>query len=70
MIKLAHMLYIFLKDQLHSLCVVSPMHHRLFLTMDPTYGELSHAMRNRGIELYICPPEVRTDTHSQRQRLQ
>lgn len=26
---------------------------RLFLTMDPKYGELSRAMRNRGIELFM-----------------
>lgn len=26
---------------------------RLFLTMDPKYGELSRAMRNRGIEIYM-----------------
>ncbi|XP_028997386.1 midasin [Betta splendens] len=26
---------------------------RLFLTMDPVHGELSRAMRNRGVELYI-----------------
>ncbi|AJV76513.1 Mdn1p [Saccharomyces cerevisiae YJM450] len=26
---------------------------RLFLTMDPKYGELSRAMRNRGVEIYI-----------------
>ncbi|CAI5759429.1 unnamed protein product [Candida verbasci] len=28
---------------------------RLFLTMDPKYGELSRAMRNRGIEVYMEP---------------
>ncbi|XP_075869163.1 midasin [Nelusetta ayraudi] len=26
---------------------------RLFLTMDPAHGELSRAMRNRGVEIYI-----------------
>ncbi|QID86702.1 AAA ATPase midasin [Saccharomyces pastorianus] len=26
---------------------------RLFLTMDPKYGELSRAMRNRGVEIYM-----------------
>jgi len=26
---------------------------RLFLTMDPRYGEISRAMRNRGIEIYM-----------------
>lgn len=28
---------------------------RIFLTMDPRYGELSRAMRNRSIEIYIAP---------------
>ncbi|KAF4092103.1 hypothetical protein AMELA_G00017110 [Ameiurus melas] len=26
---------------------------RLFLTMDPTHGEISRAMRNRGVEIYV-----------------
>jgi len=26
---------------------------RLFMTMDPAHGELSRAMRNRGVEVYI-----------------
>ncbi|KZF21610.1 midasin [Xylona heveae TC161] len=30
---------------------------RLFLTMDPRYGELSRAMRNRSIEIYLYPFE-------------
>lgn len=28
---------------------------RIFLTMDPRYGELSRAMRNRSIEIYVAP---------------
>lgn len=32
---------------------------RLFLTMDPKYGELSRAMRNRGIELFMDSLEQR-----------
>ncbi|PVD28815.1 hypothetical protein C0Q70_11410 [Pomacea canaliculata] len=28
-------------------------HFRLFLTMDPKHGEISRAMRNRGVEIYI-----------------
>ncbi|ODV67088.1 midasin [Hyphopichia burtonii NRRL Y-1933] len=28
---------------------------RLFLTVDPKYGELSRAMRNRGVEVYMDP---------------
>lgn len=30
-------------------------HFRLFLTMDPRHGELSRAMRNRSIEIFIEP---------------
>lgn len=26
---------------------------RLFLSMDPVHGEISRAMRNRGLEIYI-----------------
>ncbi|KAI9815509.1 MAG: hypothetical protein M1827_002643 [Pycnora praestabilis] len=29
---------------------------RLFLTMDPRHGELSRAMRNRAVEIFIFPP--------------
>lgn len=31
---------------------------RIFLTMDPQHGELSRAMRNRNIELYMPMPEA------------
>ncbi|XP_072761011.1 midasin [Anoplolepis gracilipes] len=30
---------------------------RLFLTMDPRYGEISRAMRNRGVEIYMFGPK-------------
>ncbi|XP_076242744.1 midasin [Calliopsis andreniformis] len=30
---------------------------RLFLTMDPRYGEISRAMRNRGVEISIIMPQ-------------
>ncbi|KAL6259531.1 hypothetical protein P5V15_009448 [Pogonomyrmex californicus] len=30
---------------------------RLFLTMDPRYGEISRAMRNRGVEIYMLGPK-------------
>ncbi|TKA35072.1 hypothetical protein B0A54_14581, partial [Friedmanniomyces endolithicus] len=30
---------------------------RIFLTVDPRYGELSRAMRNRAVELYLARPE-------------
>jgi midasin len=35
---------------------------RLFLTVDPKYGELSRAMRNRGIELYLDSLSLRMTT--------
>uniref|UniRef100_A0A1X7TI19 Midasin n=1 Tax=Amphimedon queenslandica TaxID=400682 RepID=A0A1X7TI19_AMPQE len=31
---------------------------RLFLTMDPVHGEISRAMRNRGIEISILPKDI------------
>lgn len=34
---------------------------RLFLTLDPGYGELSRAMRNRGIEVFMMPPDWASD---------
>ncbi|XP_052133380.1 midasin [Frankliniella occidentalis] len=30
---------------------------RLFLTMDPKYGEISRAMRNRGVEIFVTTSE-------------
>ncbi|ORX92053.1 hypothetical protein BCR34DRAFT_608897 [Clohesyomyces aquaticus] len=30
---------------------------RIFMTVDPRYGELSRAMRNRGVEIYLLPHE-------------
>ncbi|SMN21636.1 similar to Saccharomyces cerevisiae YLR106C MDN1 Huge dynein-related AAA-type ATPase (midasin), forms extended pre-60S particle with the Rix1 complex (Rix1p-Ipi1p-Ipi3p) [Maudiozyma saulgeensis] len=35
---------------------------RLFITMNPKYGELSRAMRNRGIEIYIDDLKERATT--------
>ncbi|PKI73659.1 hypothetical protein CRG98_005900 [Punica granatum] len=29
---------------------------RLFLTVNPSYGEISRAMRNRGVEIFMMPP--------------
>ncbi|KAK1434225.1 hypothetical protein QVD17_11144 [Tagetes erecta] len=29
---------------------------RMFLTVNPTYGEVSRAMRNRGVEIYLMQP--------------
>ncbi|KAI0199535.1 hypothetical protein F4808DRAFT_461631 [Astrocystis sublimbata] len=34
---------------------------RIFLTVDPRYGELSRAMRNRAVEIYI-EPQTHTET--------
>ncbi|XP_072559009.1 midasin isoform X3 [Paramormyrops kingsleyae] len=34
-------------------CVTPHPNFRLFLTMDPAHGEISRAMRNRGVEIYI-----------------
>ncbi|PVV04460.1 hypothetical protein BB560_001040 [Smittium megazygosporum] len=31
---------------------------RIFLTVDPAFGEMSRAMRNRGIEIAILPPNI------------
>ena len=31
------------------------MADRLFLTMDPSHGEISRAMRNRGVEVFMLP---------------
>ncbi|KAI1811252.1 midasin [Poronia punctata] len=33
---------------------------RVFLTVDPRYGELSRAMRNRAVEIYIGPQSLTT----------
>lgn len=38
---------------------------RLFLTVDPKYGELSRAMRNRGIEVYMDELSTRTSDFDQ-----
>lgn len=34
---------------------------RIFLTMDPRYGELSRAMRNRSVEIYLEEAQPRSD---------
>ncbi|XP_032667152.1 midasin [Odontomachus brunneus] len=34
---------------------------RLFLTMDPRYGEISRAMRNRGVEIYMLGSREKVD---------
>ncbi|KAK8036696.1 hypothetical protein PG993_008679 [Apiospora rasikravindrae] len=39
---------------------------RIFLTMDPRYGELSRAMRNRAIEIYLDYADVSTPAYVHR----
>ncbi|KAK8101354.1 hypothetical protein PG999_011728 [Apiospora kogelbergensis] len=39
---------------------------RVFLTMDPRYGELSRAMRNRAIEIYLDHADATTPAHVHR----
>ncbi|KAI6098131.1 midasin [Pisolithus sp. B1] len=36
---------------------------RLFMTVDPQYGELSRAMRNRGLEVSLVPPFTPEDQY-------
>lgn len=36
---------------------------RIFLTMDPRYGELSRAMRNRSVEIYLEESQMRSDRY-------
>lgn len=44
--------------------VIAPHENfRLFLTTDPKYGELSRAMRNRGVEIYLEPLLERMTSH-------
>ena len=38
--------------------VIPKSNFRLFFTMDPRHGELSPAMRNRGVEIYLEKPLV------------
>lgn len=39
---------------------------RIFLTMDPRYGELSRAMRNRSVEIYLESLQLRPDAYFSR----
>ncbi|CDK29573.1 unnamed protein product [Kuraishia capsulata CBS 1993] len=50
-----------------SVRIVKPHpNFRLFLTMDPKYGELSRAMRNRGVEMYMDTLDVRATEHDRK----
>lgn len=43
--------------------VVQPHHNfRIFLTVDPRHGELSRAMRNRAVEIYVDSSELKWPT--------
>ncbi|KAG9721328.1 midasin, partial [Aureobasidium melanogenum] len=37
---------------------------RIFFTMDPRYGELSRALRNRAVELFLLPPATSSEHSS------
>lgn len=39
---------------------------RIFLTMDPRYGELSRAMRNRSVEIYLDLVQVTSESYRSR----
>ena len=42
---------------IYQVSVVIPKNNfRLFFTMDPRHGELSPAMRNRGVEIFLEKP--------------
>lgn len=43
-----------------ALVVRAHPNFRLFLTMDPSHGEISRAMRNRGVEIYMLPLDFAT----------
>ncbi|XP_063830768.1 midasin-like [Ostrinia nubilalis] len=41
-----------------EMCEIKPHpNFRIFFTMDPKYGEISRAMRNRGVEIYLLRPD-------------
>ncbi|KAJ4957407.1 hypothetical protein NE237_024518 [Protea cynaroides] len=45
--------------------VLHPHHKfRMFLTVNPRYGEVSRAMRNRGVEIFMMPPDWLLDRKS------
>ena len=44
--------------------VIPKENFRLLITMDPRHGELSPAMRNRGVEVYLPEPPKIIETQS------
>ena len=42
-----------MNETLLYVTVLEPWCFRLFLSMDPKFGEISRPMRNRGVEIYI-----------------
>ncbi|QPG72905.1 hypothetical protein FOA43_000208 [Brettanomyces nanus] len=49
-------------DEGASRTIIPHKNFRLFLTSDPKYGELSRAMRNRAVEIYLQPLTERATT--------
>ncbi|XP_046422100.1 midasin [Neodiprion fabricii] len=50
-------------DEEGNVIVIKPHNNfRLFLAMDPRYGEISRAMRNRGVEIYILGEQEGLET--------
>ena len=46
-----------------ALTIVPHKDFRIFLLTNPTYGELSPAMRNRGLEIHINPAQLETNSY-------
>ncbi|KAG9731646.1 midasin, partial [Aureobasidium melanogenum] len=44
--------------------IVPHPNFRIFFTMDPRYGELSRALRNRAVELFLLPPATNSEHSS------
>ncbi|KAJ2745847.1 AAA ATPase midasin [Coemansia sp. BCRC 34301] len=49
--------------------IVPHANFRIFMAVDPQHGELSRAMRNRGIEICVLPPPVESAVMGDDQRL-
>jgi midasin (ATPase involved in ribosome maturation) len=57
-------------DKEGSFCIVKPHpDFRLFMTLDPKYGQISRAMRNRGIEICLESNQWQRDPYSLSQLL-
>ncbi|KAJ2552565.1 AAA ATPase midasin, partial [Coemansia sp. RSA 1933] len=49
------------EDPKRTSAVVPHANFRIIMAVDPMHGELSRAMRNRGIEICVLPPGTETD---------